>query len=94
MMMYHIGLNLTVIMMVIRVIYQVKFIFLFKPFNTAISGFAEIGHILLCLSILLLIIEIKHINLQTKLILLAFYFFTCLSYFTSHNLSLNNRFTI
>ena len=88
MMMYHIGLNLTVIMMVIRVIYQVKFIFLFKPFNAAISGFAEIGHILLCLSILLIIIEIKHINLQTKLILLAFYFFTCLSFFTSHNIKL------
>lgn len=49
---YHVGLNMTAMMLVVRGIVQVV--------STAISGIAGIGHILLKVSLILILIQIKH----------------------------------
>lgn len=56
---YHIGLNLTAVMFVLRGIVQVRGIALSTGMNAAISGVAGIGHILLGVSMLLLLVQIK-----------------------------------
>lgn len=49
---YHVGLNIIAMMLVARGIVQVV--------STAISGIAGIGHILLKVSLILILIQIKH----------------------------------
>lgn len=56
---YHIGLNLTVVMFVVRGVVQVLVPALSSGMNAAISGVAGIGHILLGVSIVLLLMQIK-----------------------------------
>lgn len=56
-MVYHIGLNLTAIMMVARGIVQVTHM---NVVSYAISGLAGIGHILLGIALILILIQIKH----------------------------------
>ena len=54
---YHIGLNLTAIMMVVRGIVQVTHM---HVVSAVISDIAGIGHILLGVSLILILIQIKH----------------------------------
>lgn len=56
-MVYHIGLNLTAIMMVVRGIVQVIQMY---DVSAAIPGIAGMGHILLGVSLILILIRIKH----------------------------------
>ena len=56
---YHIGLNLTAVMFVVRGIIQVLGTALSSGMNAAIAGIAGIGHILLGVSLILLLIQIK-----------------------------------
>lgn len=56
---YHIGLNLTAVMFVLRGIVQVRGLAISTGMNAAISGVAGIGHILLGVSMLLLLVQIK-----------------------------------
>lgn len=56
---YHIGLNLTAVMFVVRGMVQVLAPALSAGMNAAISGIAGIGHILLGVSVVLLLVRIK-----------------------------------
>lgn len=56
---YHIGLNLTAVMFVVRGIAQVRMPALSSGMDAAISGVAGIGHILLGVSTVLLLVQIK-----------------------------------
>lgn len=56
---YHIGLNLTGVMLVIRGYTQVMELSLSSGMSSAISGMAGIGHILLGVSMVLLLAQIK-----------------------------------
>lgn len=56
---YHVGLNLTAVMFVVRGVAQVLGMALSSGMNAAISGIAGIGHILLGVSLVFLLIEIK-----------------------------------
>lgn len=56
---YHIGLNLTVIMLAVRGVAQVLAMQLSPAANAAISGMAGIGHILLGISLVLVLLQIK-----------------------------------
>lgn len=56
---YHVGLNLTAVMLVARGAVQVLGTALSAGMNAAISGMAGIGHILLGVSLVLLLLEIK-----------------------------------
>ena len=56
---YNTGLNLTIGMFLIRGIIQVKDIQLTPVTNGIISGIAEIGHIILGVSIILILLKIK-----------------------------------
>lgn len=56
---YHIGLNLTSAMLLIRGINQVLGTTLSTGVNASISGFAGIGHILLGISMVLLLLQVK-----------------------------------
>lgn len=56
---YHIGLNLTVVMFVVRGIVQVLGTALSAGMDAAISGLAGIGHILLGISMVLLLMQIR-----------------------------------
>ena len=56
---YHAGLNLTVVMFLIRGVTQVLGTPLSSGMNAAISGMAGIGHILLGVSMVLLLVQIK-----------------------------------
>lgn len=57
---YHIGLNLTSVMFVVRGVTQVLAPTLSSGINAAISGVAGIGHILLGVSLILLLVQIRH----------------------------------
>lgn len=57
---YHIGLNLTALMFVVRGVIQVLVPTPSSAMNAAISGIAGIGHILLGVSMVLLLVQIKH----------------------------------
>lgn len=63
---YHIGLNLTAVMFVVRGITQVLGTSLSSGMSAAISGVAGIGHILLGVSLVLLLVQIKRSVLATK----------------------------
>lgn len=56
---YHVGLNLTAVMLWIRGLVQVLGISLSSGMNAAISGIAGIGHILLGIGMVLLLLAIK-----------------------------------
>lgn len=56
---YECGLNLTVIMFVVRGIVQVLESPLSKGMNSAISGIAGIGHIILGVSLVMILFEIR-----------------------------------
>ena len=57
---YHIGLNLTAVMLVVRGVTQVMMPTLSSSMNAAISGIAGIGHILMGVSLILLLVQIRH----------------------------------
>ena len=57
---YHVGLNLTAVMLVVRGVFQVLGISLSAGMIAAISGIAGIGHILLGVSLILMLLQIKH----------------------------------
>lgn len=63
---YQIGLNLTAIMLVVRGVTQVLGTTLSSSTSAAISGIAGIGHIVLGVSLVLLLIQIKHSVLTMK----------------------------
>ena len=56
---YHIGLNLTAVMFVVRGLTQVLAPALSRSMDAAISGMAGIGHILLGVSMVLLLVQIR-----------------------------------
>ena len=56
---YHVGLNLTAVMLVVRGVVQVLGIPLSTGMSAAISGMAGIGHILLGVSLVLLLAQIR-----------------------------------
>ena len=56
---YHVGLNLTAVMLVVRGVFQVLGISLSAGMNAASSGIAGIGHILLGVSLILMLLQIK-----------------------------------
>lgn len=56
---YHTGLNLTAVMLVVRGVAQVTVPAFSSGMNAAISGVAGIGHILLGVSIILLLVQIR-----------------------------------
>ena len=58
-MIYHIGLNLTAVMFVVRGLTQVLAPALSRGMDAAISGMAGIGHILLGVSMVLLLVQIR-----------------------------------
>ena len=56
---YHVGLNLTAVMFVVRGVTQVLGTPLSSDASAAISGIAGIGHILLGVSLVLLLVQIR-----------------------------------
>lgn len=56
---YNVGLNLTAVMLVVRGVVQVMGEELSSAMSAAISGIAGIGHILLGVSLVLLLLQIK-----------------------------------
>ena len=56
---YHLGLNLTTLMLLVRGIVQVLAIPLSAAANGALSGVAGIGHLLLGVSLILLLVQIR-----------------------------------
>ncbi|WP_075878378.1 DUF2871 domain-containing protein [Merdibacter massiliensis] len=56
---YHIGLNLTVVMFVVRGVIQVLGTMLPSGMDAMVSGIAGIGHILLGIALILVLLEIK-----------------------------------
>ena len=56
---YHIGLNLTAVMFVVRGVMQVMVPALSSGMSAAISGMAGIGHILLGVSMVILLIQVR-----------------------------------
>ncbi|MBM6725225.1 DUF2871 domain-containing protein [Pseudoflavonifractor phocaeensis] len=58
---YHVGLNLTAVMLVIRGVTQVLGTTLSSGMSAAISGMAGIGHILLGVSLVLLLVQLKRV---------------------------------
>ena len=53
-------MNLTAVMLVVRGVTQVMMPTLSSSMNAAISGIAGIGHILLGVSLILLLVQIRH----------------------------------
>lgn len=56
---YHVGLNLTTVMFVVRGVAQVLALTLSSGMSAAISGVAGIGHILMGVSLTLLLVQVK-----------------------------------
>lgn len=63
---YHIGLNLTAVMLVVRGVTQVVGADLSRGADAAISGMAGIGHILLGVSLVLLLLQIRRSVLSSQ----------------------------
>lgn len=63
---YQVGLNLTAVMFVVRGVVQVLGTPLPSGMNAAISGMAGIGHILLGVSLVLVLLQIKRVVSATK----------------------------
>lgn len=64
---YHIGLNLTVLMLIVRGLVQVLIPTVSSVVSAAISGVAGIGHILMGVSMVLLLLQIRRGVLAEKL---------------------------
>ena len=64
---YHIGLNLTAVMLVVRGITQVLIPALPSGISAAIAGVAGIGHILLGISLIFLLLQIKRSVLTAQI---------------------------
>ena len=56
---YHVGLNLAALMLVVRGVAQVLSPGLSSGMSAAISGMAGIGHILLGVSLVILLVQIR-----------------------------------
>ena len=56
---YHVGINLTAVMLVVRGVVQVTGMAVSTGMNGAISGMAGLGHILLGVSLLLLLLQVR-----------------------------------
>lgn len=56
---YHVGINLTAVMLVVRGVVQVTGMVVSAGMNGAISGMAGLGHILLSVSLLLLLLQVR-----------------------------------
>lgn len=56
---YHLGLNLTALMLLVRGICQVLEIGMSSSMSAAISGMAGIGHMLLGISLILLLVQLR-----------------------------------
>ena len=56
---YHIGLNLTAVMLVVRSVTQVLGMVLSSGMSAAISGVAGVGHVLLGVGLVLLLVQIR-----------------------------------
>lgn len=56
---YHVGLNLTAVMLVVRGVTQVMALNLSSGASAAISGMAGLGHIMLGISMVVVLLEIK-----------------------------------
>ena len=63
---YHIGLNLTAVMLVVRGVVQVLVPVVSSGMNGAISGMAGIGHILMGVSMVLLLLQIRRSVLRVQ----------------------------
>lgn len=63
---YHVGLNLTAVMLVVRGVTQVLGIALSSGVNATISGMAGVGHILLGVSLVILLVELRRRVFDTK----------------------------
>ena len=63
---YHVGLNLTAVMLAVRGVTQVLGTELSSGMSAAISGMAGIGHILLGVSLVLLLLQIKRSLAEVK----------------------------
>ena len=63
---YHVGLNLTAVMLAVRGVTQVLGTELSSGVSAAISGMAGIGHILLGVSLVLLLLQIKRSLAEVK----------------------------
>ncbi len=63
---YHIGLNLTSMMLVVRGVTQVLGTALSASASAAISGVAGIGHILLGVSLVLLLMQVRRSVMAAK----------------------------
>ncbi len=56
---YHLGLNLTVAMLVVRGVVQVRGLTLSRGLDASLSGVAGIGHILLGVSLVLVLLQLR-----------------------------------
>ncbi|HBA46900.1 MAG TPA: DUF2871 domain-containing protein, partial [Lachnospiraceae bacterium] len=56
---YHIGLNLTAVMLIVRGVTQVLTPALSSAMDASISGMAGIGHMLLGISLVLVLVQIR-----------------------------------
>ena len=63
---YHVGLNLTAVMLAVRGVTQVLGTELSSGMSAAVSGMAGIGHILLGVSLVLLLLQIKRSLVEVK----------------------------
>lgn len=63
---YHAGLNLTALMLAVRGVVQVLGSPLSSGLDAAISGIAGIGHILLGVSLVLVLLQIRHSVTETR----------------------------
>lgn len=61
---YHIGLNLSAVMLLVRGVTQVLGLSLSSALTASISGMAGIGHILLGVSLVLLLLQLKRSVLE------------------------------
>ncbi len=63
---YHVGLNLTAALLLVRGVAQVRGLALSAGANAAVSGIAGIGHILLGVSLALLLLQIRRSALAAQ----------------------------
>lgn len=63
---YHVGLNLTCLMMVVRGVVQVLNLELSRAFDASLAGVAGIGHIVLSLALILLLVRIRKAIINPK----------------------------
>ena len=63
---YNIGLNLTLVMLLVRGVTQVLACQLSKAMDAAISGIAGLGHLLLAIGLVMLILQVKQAVLATQ----------------------------